>query len=325
MDRGGSSSGGGNVPPAGGFHESSFEENATAELNLTHTVVVRLEACGTHPGDTHTEEGVDEIPYFFAEPIDLIVSVAEEEFDEPVTLVLLDGLGVEIARVEPGGDGELVTVFGPYTVRLEHPNAGDCAAEPIVLFLRPGGPAVREPGAQASGGGAGTTEVANLDAGTDCVGCDLSGIKWNDCVDRFVSPEIEIDGLDLTGASFKTAALTCVQLTNATMELTMFDDASIVDSRFSGGKMTVASFRNALVSATFFVGVKANQVDFSGAKFDFDNDEGPGCLSLPDLRGASFVDAGFFALPLNGSNFAGSDLRGGGLFRHPDAVQLLRG
>ena len=135
-----------NIPDAGGIHESHFEDNPTAELNLTHTVVVRLEACDTHPGDTHTEEGVDEIPYFFAAPTDLIVSVAEEEFDEAVTLVLLDGLGVEVARVEPGGDSELVTVSGPYTMLLEHPNAGDCDAEPIVLFLRPGAPVARQPG-----------------------------------------------------------------------------------------------------------------------------------------------------------------------------------
>ena len=116
---------------------------------------------------------------------------------------------------------------------------------------------------------AGTTEVATLNAGTSCVCCDLSGISWNDC-DLSGEPTIEIEGIELVDASFENANLQCVQLTNPFMDCAVFDDASIVKSRFSGslssmtGSMNYARFRNAFVSGTFFVDIPfAVGVDFT--------------------------------------------------------------
>jgi hypothetical protein len=63
-----------NVPPPGGVFETDFGPGDSA-LDLTHTAVVRLEASGTHDGDSHGEEGVDEIPYFFEQPAPLTLDV----------------------------------------------------------------------------------------------------------------------------------------------------------------------------------------------------------------------------------------------------------
>ena len=65
------SDGGRNVPAAGGVHEMFVANNPDVALTLEHTVLLHLEARGGHPGDTHTLEGADMIPYFFDRPINL--------------------------------------------------------------------------------------------------------------------------------------------------------------------------------------------------------------------------------------------------------------
>lgn len=61
------------------FVEREFAEDSTLAATLGHTVAIHLEAAGSHPGDTGSEDGVDEIPYVLPKSTTLSLAVPLNE------------------------------------------------------------------------------------------------------------------------------------------------------------------------------------------------------------------------------------------------------
>jgi uncharacterized protein YjbI with pentapeptide repeats len=289
---------------SGGVHEAELADAPLQALTFDHTAVFHLEPAGTHDGDSAHEEGVDEIPYTFAQPVELTLEVGEE-LAEPITLVLRDAARFGIARVD-AGDAAVTVSLGPgeYFLELRHPHAGRAEAEPLTIFVAP---EVHTLAAErrAVPGAAGTatqSDVAKLKAGQDCIGCDLRGV--------FLVYET-IGAANLSEADFTNANIAGgVQFNQTTLVGTIFDDAQISLSLFNNVVATRASFKGAKFSTgSRFQNVGAitpgtlERADFSGASFK------DTCFESGNLNRATFAGATFDAgSVVGGSNFAGADL-----------------
>ncbi len=286
-----------NAPPAGGVFEADFG-SGDAALNLTHTALLRLEASGTHDGDSHGEEGVDEISYFFEQPTRLTLDVGDE-LDEPLRLILRNSLGVELAHVDALEEQISVRLRpGRYTLELHHPHAGDGAAPEMLIFVQ----AIADRAA-ASIAGVGTTadDSSTVRAGKDCIACNVRGIFW-------VFGQVGAANLSLS--DFTGAMIEGVEFNQTTLVGTIFDKATIQLSLFDNAIATRASFKGAkFISGARFQDLgslppgRLDQADFSGASF------ASTCLESTNLSGTTFAGATFDnRTVVGGSNFTGADL-----------------
>ena len=302
--------------PPGGVFESQLEGSHQA-LTLENTAVYDLEAAGTREGDSGHEEGVDEVPYEFDQPVDLTLEVGAE-LVEPITLVLLDEpSGVEIARVEPGDEAPTVPLEpGRYVLQLHHPHAGDVEAEDLTIFVAPtvdSRAAIRQD--LPRGHGMANANLAKLTAGQNCIGCDLRGVKMHDVLlcanSECALPQSMV--VDLSGADFSGARLSKCTFGQTRFSGTKFDDAQFDDVAFINVLASAASFRGTRFSNTSRIldvvpalpqGTLQN-ADFTGAFFN------QGCLGALDMRGATFAGTVFDSTSFVArSNFAGADLSG---------------
>ncbi len=309
------------IPPAGGISEQFLVEHPSHALNATHTVLLNLEASGGGVRDTGAADGVDEVPFFFERSTDLTLRVTDELAEAP-TLVLLDDVGIEVARLGPDHRQQTVTVSGAHTLEVRHPRAGAAEVEAQLVFLRPVGTG---PGNAA--GPAGANDLAAIEAGKDCVACDLRGIAFQGPA---VVQNIRLTLADFTGATISSG----VVFLGTDLIGTVFDQVRFQSMGFGKAILTRASFKGAtfvrapdtcegplcrtspddpnccFVNCSISFELEEapgalNQVDFSGATF------GATCLRAPDLSGTIFTGATFDdASTVAPSNFAGSDLRG---------------
>jgi uncharacterized protein YjbI with pentapeptide repeats len=291
-----SDTGGARVPAAGGVHESSLADDPGLRVTLEHTVMLHLEARGTHTGDTDSEEGADAIPYFFDRPTELTLA-AEFDGEDTPTLVLFDDAGFELARVGPNRPEETLLVAGAYVIRVHHPRAGE-NAPPISLFLRPRrgtAPRVR------SSGTGNVSDEATVTAGKDCPGCNLRGMTW--IYDTITNTNLSL--ADFTGATMQI-----VEMNQAILTGTIFDDTTMMLTLFNNVEATRASFKNArFLSGSRIQDIgtdnpgRLDHADFTDATLsDF-------CLEARNMDGATFAGAVFNAKSDVGSaNFAGADL-----------------
>ena len=122
--------------PASGVHEATLTNNPTAAIDLTHTAVLTLEASGTHDGDSHGDEGIDELRYHFDQPMQLTLSLDDRMGNHP-TVVLRDGVGNEVGRVHADRlDHTVMIAAGSHTLELHHPRRGSVEATARMLFVR---------------------------------------------------------------------------------------------------------------------------------------------------------------------------------------------
>ncbi|MBX3025837.1 pentapeptide repeat-containing protein [bacterium] len=313
------SSGAPAAPPPGGISEAYLLRHPHQALNATHTVLLDLEADAAMSPDTGTIEGVDEVPYYFARPTRLTLAV-DDSFAAAPTLTLLNEMGATVMQVGGAPRAQTATVSGALTLQVRHPRAGVPGAAPQPVFLRP-----------TIGGadGPNPADVERLEAGEDCVGCDLRGLV----MEGF----LELRNLDLSTSDFTGASLSSGVFFYAdTMTGVIFDHASFDSVLFGSSVLTGASFKGARFlpaagatcqgpscrthkdlepsgccvihcNTTFANGLTPmalDRADFSGATF------ASACLGTATLQGASFAGATFDYASSASADFAGSDLRG---------------
>jgi uncharacterized protein YjbI with pentapeptide repeats len=73
--------------------------------------------------------------------------------------------------------------------------------------------------------------------------------------------------VDLAGASFKGAWLSCIDFRGANLSGCRFEDCNVKCSDFRGADLRNAAFDNVAIEATFWDDAKVDGADFSGVTF----------------------------------------------------------
>lgn len=310
------------TPPAGGISELFLVEHPGAALNATHTVFLDLEAAGGGAPDTGTADGSDAVPYYFARRTALTLAVVDE-LDTAPTLLLRDDRGRAVMQVGPERPSQTATLRGAYTLQVRHPLAGDAGAAPLGVFLRP---TVWIP---AVAGGGNSTDLATVEAGKSCPGCDLRGITLTGSPLQLY--DIDLAAADFTGSTLRSVAFLGTNLTGAIFDQARFDGVLFGDPILTRASFKLAAFLPDATQTcqgpacrthrdlepagccvihcnTEFVNNPAptaiDMADFSGASFQ------SACLGNANLQGTSFVGATFDYASSASTSFAGADLRG---------------
>src|SRR5262249_12688217 len=220
--------------------------------------IVELEPTGGGDGDTcAAEDGVDCLPYFFADETLLTLSTdgAPEELDQ---MVLRDAAGGAVLTAVAGGAPATALIpAGDYVLELHHVFAGAADAAPRIVFLQPGPVETESMAALAAGTRA--DQVApqapptamQLTATKDCIKCnfakaDLRGQNF--------------DGATLSESTFDQATLLNTTFRGATMERCSLLELpwkgfAPFNGDFTGAVMTGSKFSFAIVPPAGFNGI----------------------------------------------------------------------
>lgn len=116
--------------------------------------------------------------------------------------------------------------------------------------------------------------------------CNLAGVRFD---------EARIPGVgvrsNLTGASFRKAALKGVFFSDTIARRAVFDGAKLTDASFQSSDLAGASFRNADCKGANFVGANLIGCDFRGAKLEEVVFQSATLDGTTDFRGASLKNA----------------------------------
>jgi hypothetical protein len=165
-----------------------------AALRPQHLCIVHLEAAGRAAGDTGADDGVDLIAYHFDVPTELTLAV-DGGSHQLGRLVLRDPGGLLALEVEAGDQATVAIEPGTHVLELHHAQAADETAPPQLIFLRPALAGLPTAAGRVGRGAQVAADVARIEAGSDCAGCDFSNSDLTG---------MHFDGLDPATASCAT-------------------------------------------------------------------------------------------------------------------------
>ena len=287
--------------------EAALADRPHLALRPQHLCIVHLEAAGGADGDTGAADGMDAIAYQFDVPTALTLAVdgGTHRLDR---LVLRDPGGRPVLDVAAGEEATVAVAPGRHVLELHHAQAADATAPPQVIFLRPtraGAPAAAARTGRAAQVAA---DVARIEAGADCTGCDFSNSDLTG---------MQFDGLDLSDCILRDATLSRASFVCATMPRcqlqtsgsgpppmqvdTIFDGADLIGARFDGMRLFGTSFASATCLGRE-TPARLDGTTWNAARF------GPALLGGIDFSGSSLVGAQFVEAVITQSHFDRADL-----------------
>lgn len=275
------------------FTEEFFAQNPEAAQSPGHIAILRLEPTGTHEGDTGTAEGVDHVPYFFEQEIQLRLRIHQSA--EPVQRVVVkDWSGREVVRQEQGMEPTTITIQpGAYILEVHHARKGEADAPVYTLFLRPVFEAPDVSATTTALVQADASPLTTLEVSQDCQNCD------------FTLADLEgqnFDNLNLSGSKFRAALLSGASFRNAVMQNC---DLSSKDA-LARTEVTHADFTSANLTGAKFNGTQGDSVIFTGAILK-ETIWGPILLSDVKLLVPAQICGDFRHTNAQGAKFAGTD------------------
>jgi uncharacterized protein YjbI with pentapeptide repeats len=252
--------------------EQTLAHDPQAALSADHVAVLWLEPTGTHEGDTGTAEGVDRVPYFFAQQT-LLTLRMHENADQVQQLVLQNHQGHVLARSTQDAPSTTVLLQpGAHFLHVHHARQGDAAAPGQQVFLRPLGAPPPAAAAGPSPGQAAGESVAIIEASQDCPLCnfantDLSGHDFS----GLDLHEATFSGADLSQAKFHSANLTAATFSGANLSEASFLQAIMVGANLQ----SLDNIQATVVTKTVFVAANLTGARFDGVQKGVPEDPGP--------------------------------------------------
>jgi len=281
------------------FCEREFAADPNLTVGLGDIVVLDLRAAESEEGDTGNETGVDEIPYYFRDRMQISIRFALGN-QRGHSAVLRDETGRELVAATNGADAPAVMIDpGRYTLHVRHAQKGLPEAPGDVLFLTLSGEARRVPLLKS--------QVAKH--ATDCPGGSIKPLPWNLTVSDSAA-----------GLTFS-----CWEASYQEFSDKDFSNCSFVGCNFFGVRMTLCNFAGArfqqpdsdsLCQSPLRMGdATFDQCAMAGASFDLAAEQ----TDVP--LGASFVSSDLTGTTFQGTwrwiDFTGSDLSGATLVHSP--------
>ena len=116
-------------------HEQDFSVDAQRVANFHDTVILNLEAAGSHEGDSG-DAGFDVIPYKYHRAVNQMFCFRDDEDEEADHyMVLKDSAGAEVLRVTAGDCVRARIEAGSYTKEIHHGRKGEADIEPEPVFI----------------------------------------------------------------------------------------------------------------------------------------------------------------------------------------------
>lgn len=116
------------------YHEQQFATDSDLRANIGDTVMLHLEASGTHEGDL-SGEGHDSIPFYYDKTYKHTICVADEEEDTHY-VVIYNEQDEEIMTIAAGECKTEIMPEGHYRKEIHHAEEGT-ETEHEIVFIRP--------------------------------------------------------------------------------------------------------------------------------------------------------------------------------------------
>lgn len=296
------------APERNAFDESEFSDNPQLAARLEHTVTLYLEAAGSHPGDTGSEDGVDEIPYDLKSPTLISLAIPlDEQRGHWLEWCDKSGRPLLFARGKTASSRALLN-SGRYLVRVHHTRAHERGE---MMFLRAN-----------QSVGVGTKELTAQLVTSDGSMCTKITTTTN-LQESVVTITGNLSCANIVGGNFTPPrGYGYRSQDNGGIRPIEFDavsNATFVNCTFVGspvtGTISDSTFTNCWFVNSHWEGFQARNTTFNGCHFT--NEGGLGGLDVSEctLNNCDFSNskcrgAKFAAATLRNCNYSGCDFDG---------------